>query len=93
MRTHNDIRGRSALMREIGQDEISATTLQPLLPLEHWQRDFILTDDLYAGISRLTASFQSFSPAKCSSKTLENMKAYEDIITPPTAEVVFMLVL
>lgn len=71
MRTHDDIIVMSALMRETGQDKISAATLQPPLQLEHWQRDFILTDDLYAGISRLTAYFQSFSSAKCSSKTLE----------------------
>lgn len=34
-----------------------------------WQRrDFIVLGGLYAGAGRLTASFQSFSPAKCFSK-------------------------
>lgn len=71
MRTHNDIRVMSVFMRETSQDETGqgAATLQPPLQPEHWQRDFILLDDLYAGVSRLTASIQSH--AKCSSKTLK----------------------
>lgn len=62
MRTHNDIIAMSAFMRET--DEVKTgqgtATLQPPLQPEHWQRHFILLDDLYTGVSSLTASFQSF---------------------------------
>lgn len=47
--------------------QVRMKLMQLPLQLEHCQgRDLIPLGDLYARVRRLTASFQSFNPAKCS---------------------------